>query len=75
MPCVGIFVKHTLFSLFLNQSKFCKPEQREGNSYNLLMGQSKFSNVLTFWFVSIENGGKQKSKKTFRVEINQLCDG
>ena len=39
------------------------------------MGQSKFSYVLTFWFISIENGGKQKSKKTLRVEINKFCDG
>ena len=39
------------------------------------MGQSKFSYELTFWFISIENGGKQKSKNTLRVEINQFCDG
>ena len=32
MLCVGIFVKHTLCSLQLNQKKFCKPEQREDNS-------------------------------------------
>ena len=38
------------------------------------MGQSKFSYELTFWFMSIENGGKQKSKNTFRVEINQYDD-
>ena len=75
MPCVGIFVKHTLCSLFWNQNKFCKPEQREDNFYNLPMGQSKSSDELTFWFISIENGGKQKSKITLRVEINQFCDG
>ena len=39
------------------------------------MGQSKFSNELMFWFISIENGGKQKSKNTLRVEIIQFCDG
>ena len=38
------------------------------------MGQSKFSYGLTVWFISIENGGKQKSKNTLRVEINQFCD-
>ena len=27
------------------------------------MGQSKFSYELTLWFIWIENGGKQKSKK------------
>ena len=75
MPCVGIFVKHTLCSLYWNKQKFCKPEQREDNSYNLPMGESKFSYELTFWFISIENGGKQKSKNTSRVEINQFCDG
>ena len=46
----------------LKQKKFRKPEQREDNSYNLPMGQSKFRYQLTFWFISIENGGKQKSK-------------
>ena len=39
------------------------------------MGQSKFSYGLTFWFISIENGGKQKGKNTLRVKNNQLCDG
>ena len=39
------------------------------------MGQSKFSYELTFWFISIENSGKQKSNYTLRVDINHLCDG
>ena len=39
------------------------------------MGQSKFSYELTFWFISIENGGKQRRKYTLRVELNQFCDG
>ena len=39
------------------------------------MGQSKFSYELTFWFILIKNSGKQKSKNTLRIEINQLCDG
>ena len=38
------------------------------------MGQSKFSDGLTFWFISIENDGKQNSNNTLRVEINQFCD-
>ena len=38
------------------------------------MGQSKFSYELTFWFISIKNSGKQKSKNSLRVEINQFCD-
>ena len=75
MRCVGTFVKHTLCSLYSNQNKFCKPDQREDNPYNIPMGQSTFSNELWYWFVSIENGGKQKSKNTLRVEINQFCDG
>ena len=75
MPCVGIFIKHSLCSLYWNQKKFCKPEQTEDNSYNLPMGQSKFSYELTFWFISIENGGKQKSKNTLRVAIDQFGDG
>ena len=75
MLCAGIFVTHTLCSLYWNQKKFCKPPQREDNSYNLPIWQSKFSYELTFWFISIENGGKQKSKTTLRVAINQICDG
>ena len=55
--------------------KFCKPEQRKDNSNNLPIGQSKLSYELTFWFISIENGGKQKSKNTLRVEINLFFDG
>ena len=39
------------------------------------MGQNKFCYELTFWFISIENGGKQKSKNTLKVENNQFCDG
>ena len=59
----------------LKPNKFCKPEQMEDNFYNLAMGQSKFSYELTFWFILIKNSGKQKSKNTLRVEINQFCDG
>ena len=75
MTCVGIFVTHTLCSLYWNQNKFCKPEQREDNYYNLPMVQIKISYELAFWFISIENGGKQKSKNTLRVEINKFCNG
>ena len=64
MTCVGIFVKHALCSLYRNQNTFCKPEKREDNSYNLPMGQSKFSYELMFLLNSIENGGKQKCKST-----------
>ena len=39
MPHVGIFVNHTLCSLYWNQNKFCEPEQREDNSSNLPMGR------------------------------------
>ena len=38
------------------------------------MGQSKFSYSPTFCFILIINSGKQKSKNTLRVEINQFCD-
>ena len=69
------FVKHTLCSLYWNQNKFRRPEQREDSSYNLLMRQNKFSYELMFWFISNENGGKQKSKNILIVEINQVCDG
>ena len=32
IPYVGVFVKHILCSLYWNQKKFCKPEQRDDNS-------------------------------------------
>ena len=47
----------------------------EDYSYNLAMGQSKFSYELTSLFILIENSGKQKSKNTLRLENNQFCDG
>ena len=34
-----------------------------------------FSYELMFWFILIKNSGKQKSKNTLRVAINQFCDG
>ena len=52
---------------FVNQNK------REDN-FKTSQGQNEFSYELTFWFNSIENSSKQKSKKTLRVEINQFCD-
>ena len=73
MSCIGIFVKHILCFLYWNQKKICNPEQSEDNSDNFPMGQIKFSYELTFWFISIENGVKQK-KNTLREEINQFCD-
>ena len=75
MSCVGIFCQAHFMLFVLKPIKFCKPEQREDNSYNIPMGESKFSYELTFWFISIENGGKQKSKNTTRVEINPFCYG
>ena len=62
MPCGGIFVKYTLCALHWNQNKFCKPEQREDNSYNLTMGQSKFSYELTFWLILIKTVANKKVK-------------
>ena len=61
MLCVGIFIKHTVCSLYWNQKKFCKHKQEDDNLYNLPMGQSSYTYELTFWFISIENGGKQNS--------------
>ena len=66
----GVKLPHPL----LEKNKFCKSEQREDNSYNLTMGQSRFRYELTFWFILIKNSGKQKSKNTLRVEINQICN-
>ena len=43
MPYVGIFVKHTLCSLYWNQNKFCPPEQREDKSLNIPIGRMSFA--------------------------------
>ena len=52
---------------FVNQNK---------GKITLKMVQNGFSYDLTFWFISIENSGKQKkSKNTLREEINPFCDG
>ena len=59
---------------FKTKRNLVNQKQREDNSYNLPMGQSKLSYELTFWFISIENGGKQKSKNTLRVQNSQFCD-
>ena len=76
-----VFLSSALYALcietkinFVNQNKGKKPEQREDNSYYLPMGQSKFSYELMFWFISIENGGKQESKNALREEFNPFCD-
>ena len=37
IPYVGNLVKHTFCSLYWNQKRFCKPEQREDNSKNMPM--------------------------------------
>ena len=39
------------------------------------MAQNEFSYELMFWFISIENSGKQKSKNTLGLEIYQFGDG
>ena len=70
-----VILSSTLYALCIETKKSCKLEQREDNSYDLAMGQSKFSYELTFWFILIKNSGKQKSKNTLRVETNQFCDG
>ena len=45
----------------LEQKKIVKKNKGK-ITYNLPMGQSKFNYELTFWFISIENGGKQQNK-------------
>ena len=57
----------------LTPKQVCESEKKEDNSYKLHMGQSNFSYELTFWFISIENGCKQKN--TLKVEIIQFFDG
>ena len=70
-----VFLSSTLYALCI-ETKINFVNQNKGKiTYNLPMGQGKFSYELAFWFVSIENSGKQKSKNTLRVEINQFCDG
>ena len=44
--------------LLVLKPKFYKPEQREDNSNNSPMGQSKFSYELMFWFISLKTVAK-----------------
>ena len=60
-----IFLSSTLYALCIETKR---------NIVNQNKGKSEFSCELTFWFISIENGGKQKSKNILRVEINQFFD-
>ena len=62
------FLPCTVYALCI-ETKYIFSNQ----NINFPMGQSRFSYELTFWFISIENGGKQK--RTLRVEVNQFCDG
>ena len=49
------------FMLFVLKPKENLLTRKKGNnSDNHPMGQSKFSYELTFWYISIKNGGKQK---------------
>ena len=74
MTCV-FFLSSALYALCI-ETKIYYVNQNKGKiTHNLPMGQSKFSYELMFWFISIENGGKQKRKNTLRVEINQFCAG
>ena len=74
MPCIGI-LSSTLYALCIEtKMNFVNQNKGKITRNNLPMGQSKFSYELTFWFILIENGGKQKSKNTLGVEINQFCD-
>ena len=54
-----VLLSSTLYALSIETKLQNKLEQSEDNSYNLSMGQSKFSYKLTLWFISIENRGKQ----------------
>ena len=67
-----VFLSSTLYALG-NETKRNFVNQNKGKiTLNLPMGQKE----LTFWnFISFENSGKQKSKNTLRVEINQFGDG
>ena len=74
MTCVGI-LSSTLYALCI-ETKIHFVNQNKGKiTYNLAMGQSKFSYELTFLLILIKNSGKPKSKNTLRVVINQFYDG
>ena len=68
MLCVGIFVKHAFSLCIKTNNNFVIQNKGENNSYNIHMGKNRFSYELTFWFISIENGAKQKRKNTLRLK-------
>ena len=65
-----VILSSTLYALCIETKNNFVNQNKGKITYNLPMGQSKCSYKLTFWFILIENGGKQKSKYTLRVEIN-----
>ena len=75
MPCVGIFVKYTLCSLYWNQKKFCKPEQKEDNFYNLSMGRVSLAMSWRSGSFQLKMVANKKVKNILREEINQFYVG
>ena len=75
MPYVGIFVKHTLCSLYWNQNKFCKLEQRKITLKIFPWGRMSLAMSWRSGSFQLKTVANKKVKLHLRVEINHFCDG
>ena len=70
-----VFLSSTLYA-FCIKTKMFFVNQNKGKITLIIFPRDRVSIYeLTIWFISFENGWKQKSKNTLTVEINQFCDG
>ena len=74
MPYVG-FLSSTLYALCIETKRNFVNQNKGKITLKSSQGQNEFCYELTFWSITIEKSGKEKSKNTLRVEINQFCDG
>ena len=70
-----VFLTSTLYALCIDTKRNFVYKNKGKITFIFIHWHGEFSYELTFWFISIKNSGKQKSKNTLRVELNQFCDG
>ena len=70
-----VFLSSTLNALYIETKRIFVNQNKGKIALKIFPWKNGFFYEWTFWFISFENSGKQKSKNTLRVEINQFCDG
>ena len=74
MLCVDI-LSSILYVLCIETKRNFVNQNKENITHIISQEAGKISYEFTFRFISIENGCKQKSKNTLRIEINPFYDG